>query len=172
MRSTMHKKAKSIFLITRKVFKISRINEVYVFFNKISLYVIEPPPPPPLNFIQSNRLHLLFCWRQHHVIKVVPRCTSEVWFHGIGRVSSDCMGWLSQYVNWNKHPVPIPPSSRLIHYELQHSCVTSCWKSWCESCWYSCNCEGPPIKIHFSINLSNCYSYNHVNMYSCDCQFH
>ena len=58
MRSTMHKKAKSIFLITRKVFEISRINEVYVFFNKISLYVIENPP---LNFIQSNRLHLLFC---------------------------------------------------------------------------------------------------------------
>ena len=60
----------------------------------------------------------------------------------------------AQYVNWNKHPVPIPPSSRLIHYELQHSCVTSCRKSWCESCWYSCNCEGPPIKIHFSIYLT------------------
>ena len=68
----------------------------------------------------------------------------------------------SQYVNWNKHPVPVPPSSRLIHYELQHSCVTSCRKWWCESCWYSCNCEGPPIKIHFSIDLSNCYSYKHV----------
>ena len=60
----------------------------------------------------------------------------------------------AQYVNWNKHPVPVPPSSRLIHYELQHSCVTSCRKSWCESCWYSSNCEGPPIKIHFSIDLS------------------
>ena len=71
----------------------------------------------------------------------------------------------TQYVNWNKHPVPIPPSSRLIHYELQHSCVTSCRKSWCESCWYSCNFEGPPIKIHFSIDLSNCYSYNHVIMW-------
>ena len=35
----------------------------------------------------------------------------------------------SQYVNRNKHPVPVPPSSRLIHYELQHSCVTSCRKS-------------------------------------------
>ena len=23
----------------------------------------------------------------------------------------------AQYVNWNKHPVPVPPSSRLIHYE-------------------------------------------------------
>ena len=79
---------------------------------------------------------------------------------------------MSLYVNWNKHPVPIPPSSRLIHYELQHSYVTSCRKSWCESCWYSCNCEGPPIKIHFSIDLSNCYSYNHVIMYTCDCQFH
>ena len=78
---------------------------------------------------------------------------------------------LSQYVNWNKHPVPVPPSSRLIHYELQHSCVTSCRKSWCES-WYSCNCEGPPIKTHFSIDLSNCYSYSHVIMYTCDCQFH
>ena len=78
----------------------------------------------------------------------------------------------SQYVNWNKHPVPVPPSSRLIHYELQHSCVTSCQKLWCESCWYSCNCEGPPIEIHFSIDLSNCYSYNHVTMYGCDCQFH
>ena len=56
----------------------------------------------------------------------------------------------TQYVNWNKHPVPVPPSSRLIHYELQHSCITNCRKSWCESCWYmySCNCEGPPIKIH------------------------
>ena len=74
---------------------------------------------------------------------------------------------LSQYVNWNKHPVPVPPSSRLIHYELQHSCVTSCRKSWCESCWYSCNCEGPPIKIHFSIDLSNCYCYNDVIMYTC-----
>ena len=31
---------------------------------------------------------------------------------------------------------------------------------------------GPPIKIHFSIDLSNCYSYNHVMMYTCDCQFH
>ena len=78
----------------------------------------------------------------------------------------------SQYVNWNKHPVPVPPSSRLIHDELQHSCVTSCQKSCCESCWHSCNCEGPPIKIHFSIDLSNCYSYNHVIMYTCDCQFH
>ena len=79
---------------------------------------------------------------------------------------------LSHYVNWNKHPVPVPPSSRLIHYELQHSCVTSCRKSWCESCWYSCNCEGPPVKIHFSIDLSNCYSCNDVIMYICDCQFH
>ena len=35
----------------------------------------------------------------------------------------------SQYVNYNKHPVPVPPSSRLIHYEIQHSCVTSCRKS-------------------------------------------
>ena len=88
---------------------------------------------------------------------------------------SDWVGELvhsAQYVNWNKHPVPIPPSSRLIHYELQNSCVTSCRKSWCESCWYSCNCEGPPIKIHFSIDLSNCYSYNHVVMYTCDRQFH
>ena len=76
-----------------------------------------------------------------------------------------------QYVNWNKHPVPVPPSSRLIHYDLQHSCVTSCRKSWCESCWYSCNCEDPSIKIHFSIDLSNCYSYNHVIMYTYDCQF-
>ena len=80
--------------------------------------------------------------------------------------------YYSQYVNWNKHPVPVPPSSRLIHYELQHSWVTSCRKSWCESCWYSCNCKGQPIKTHFSIDLSNCYSYNHVIMYTCDCQFH
>ena len=77
---------------------------------------------------------------------------------------------IAQYVNWNKHPVPVPPSSRLIHYESQHSCVTSCRKSWCESCWYSCNCEGPPIKIHFSIDLSNCYNVqlqpcNHVYMW-------
>ena len=79
---------------------------------------------------------------------------------------------ISQYVNWNKHPVPVPPSSRPIHYELQHSCVTSCLKSWWESCLYSCNYEGPPIKIHFSIDLSNWYSYNHVIMYTCDCQFH
>ena len=78
----------------------------------------------------------------------------------------------AQYVNWNKHPVPVPPSSGLIHNELQHSCVTSCRKSWCESCWYNCNCEGPPIKIHFSIDLSKCYNYNHVIMYTCDCQFH
>ena len=95
-------------------------------------------------------------------------------FHGKLTLLTDAMyiRVLSQYVNWNKHPVPVPPSSRLIHYELQHSCVTSCRKSWCESCWYSCNCEGPPIKIHFSIDLSNCYSYNHVIMYTCDCQFH
>ena len=26
-----------------------------------------------------------FLWRQRHVIKVDPRCTSEVWFHGIPR---------------------------------------------------------------------------------------
>ena len=60
-----------------------------------------------------------------------------------------CRNDTTQYVNWNKHPVPVPPSSRLIHYELQHPCVTRCRKSWCESCWYSCNCEGPPIKFIF-----------------------
>ena len=28
------------------------------------------------------------------------------------------------------------------------------------------------LKFIFSIDLSNCYSYNHVIMYTCDCQFH
>ena len=128
---------------------------------------IFPVPKTPgralsiLNFRFSlnkiRRLQLLYSWSQYCLLQ---RNTNAV----------DLM--YTQYVNWNKHPVPIPPSSRLLHYELQHSCVTSCRKSWCESCWYSCNCEGPPIKIHFSIDLSNCYSYNHVLMYTCDCQFH
>ena len=33
-----------------------------------------------------------FLWRQRHVIKVDPRCTFEVWFHGIGRGSFDWIG--------------------------------------------------------------------------------
>ena len=32
--------------------------------------------------------------------------------------------------------------------------------------------RGLPIKVHFAIDLSNFYSYNHVIMYTCDCQFH
>ena len=28
------------------------------------------------------------------------------------------------------------------------------------------------LKFIFSVNLSNFYSYNHVIMYTCDCQFH
>ena len=28
------------------------------------------------------------------------------------------------------------------------------------------------LKFIFSIDLSYCYSYNHVIMYTCDCQFH
>ena len=55
---------------------------------------------------------------------------------------------------------------------VEYRISNRCRKSWCESCWYSCNCEGPPIKNHFAIYLSNVYSYNHVIMYTCDCQFH
>ena len=28
------------------------------------------------------------------------------------------------------------------------------------------------LKFIISIDLSNCYSYNHVIMYTCDCRFH
>ena len=35
-----------------------------------------------------RQCHVMWC--QRHIIKVDPRCTSEVWFIGIGRGSSDC----------------------------------------------------------------------------------
>ena len=77
-----------------------------------------------------------FLWRQRHVIKVDPRCTSEVWFHGIGRGSSD---WIlskatssfffnkmivklerirrarPKHKDQTQHPLPPPPTNTLLN---------------------------------------------------------
>ena len=50
--------------------------------------------------------HRHVMYRQRHVIEVDPWCTSEVWFHGIGRGGSDCIVQL-------KYMCTLPILSRL-----------------------------------------------------------